>query len=108
MTFFPFYFPGISIYGDTFNDENFDIGHSEKGTISMSNRGANTNGSQFFIVFRTMQNLDGRHVAFGQVIDKASLVSCREWKREGCWKGERCWKGGRCWKRERCWKGGRC
>ncbi|KAK7116123.1 peptidyl-prolyl cis-trans isomerase slr1251-like [Littorina saxatilis] len=64
---------GISIYGDTFNDENFDVGHSERGTISMSNRGPNTNGSQFFIIFRSMQNLDGRHVAFGQVIDKASL-----------------------------------
>lgn len=64
---------GMSIYGDTFNDENFSIGHSERGTISMSNRGPNTNGSQFFICFRSMQNLDGRHVAFGQIIDKASL-----------------------------------
>ncbi|KAK7477846.1 hypothetical protein BaRGS_00030924 [Batillaria attramentaria] len=64
---------GISIYGDTFNDENFDIGHSEKGTISMSNRGPNSNGSQFFIIMRSMQSLDTRHVAFGQVIDKASL-----------------------------------
>lgn len=64
---------GLSIYGDTFNDENFNVGHSERGTVSMSNRGPNTNGSQFFIIFRSMQNLDGRHVAFGQIIDKASL-----------------------------------
>lgn len=64
---------GISIYGDVFNDENFEVGHSEKGTVSMSNRGNNTNASQFFITFRDLRNLDGRHVAFGQVIDKASL-----------------------------------
>nr|UMA82676.1 venom-related protein peptidyl-prolyl isomerase [Conus ebraeus] len=64
---------GTSIFGDKFNDENFEIGHSEKGTISMSNRGRDTNGSQFFITAREMRNLDGRHVAFGQIMDKASL-----------------------------------
>ncbi|XP_076465589.1 uncharacterized protein LOC143297237 [Babylonia areolata] len=64
---------GVSIYGDTFSDENHDIGHSERGTVSMSNRGFNTNGSQFFIIFQEMRNLDGKHVAFGQIIDKASL-----------------------------------
>jgi cyclophilin family peptidyl-prolyl cis-trans isomerase len=64
---------GISMYGDTFNDENFDIGHSERGTIAMANKGANTNGSQFFVLFRSWQYLDGYHVAFGQVVGKESL-----------------------------------
>ncbi|XP_076444262.1 peptidyl-prolyl cis-trans isomerase A-like [Babylonia areolata] len=69
---------GVSIFGEIFNDENFDIGLSETGTMAMSNRGANTNGSQFFIVFRSMQSLDGRHVAFGQIVDKASLEFLRK------------------------------
>ncbi|CAL1526118.1 unnamed protein product [Lymnaea stagnalis] len=64
---------GISMYGDTFNDENFQIGISEKGTVAMANRGPNTNGSQFFVTFRSWQFLDNLHVAFGQVVGKDSL-----------------------------------
>ncbi|KAI8793352.1 peptidyl-prolyl cis-trans isomerase cyp6, partial [Biomphalaria glabrata] len=64
---------GISMFGDTFNDENFIIGLSEKGTVAMANRGPNSNGSQFFITFRSWQYLDNLHVAFGQVVGKESL-----------------------------------
>jgi len=64
---------GISMYGDTLNDENFDVGMSEKGTIAMANKGPNSNGSQFFITFRSWQYLDGYHVGFGQVVGKESL-----------------------------------
>ncbi|BFY97187.1 hypothetical protein BsWGS_00227 [Bradybaena similaris] len=64
---------GISMYGDTFYDENFEIGFGEKGTLGMANRGPNSNGSQFFITFRKWRYLDRIHVAFGQVIGKESL-----------------------------------
>lgn len=40
---------GESIYGGVFDDESFSVRHKRPGLISMSNRGRNTNASQFFI-----------------------------------------------------------
>lgn len=57
-----------SIYGETFNDENFVISHSSGGIVSYANRGTDTNGSQFFITFGASRFLDKRHVAFGKVV----------------------------------------
>lgn len=62
---------GQSIYGSTFADE-INAHKVVKGTLAMANRGANTNGSQFFIVTQTNQpSLDGHYTVFGQ-IDPAS------------------------------------
>ena len=65
---------GWSIYGETFPDENFNIKHSSAGILSMANQGPNTNSSQFFITFAPCPVLDGKHIAFGKLIEGKEVL----------------------------------
>lgn len=65
---------GESIYGEKFEDE-INKHKIIAGTLAMANAGPNTNGSQFFIVTEAPQpHLDGKHTAFGQVIEGMDVV----------------------------------
>jgi len=66
---------GVSIYGKTFEDENFNIKHTDPGLLSMANNGPNTNNSQFFITLNKTDWLDGKHVVFGKIKSNLNILN---------------------------------
>ncbi|PXF42935.1 Peptidyl-prolyl cis-trans isomerase B [Gracilariopsis chorda] len=65
---------GKSIYGAKFDDENFKLRHTSRGLLSMANAGPNTNGAQFFVLFKEAPWLDGRHVVFGKLSEGHNVL----------------------------------
>ncbi|KAF4760773.1 hypothetical protein N7455_001218 [Penicillium solitum] len=61
---------GESIWGKYFADE-FEgpLKHDARGTLSMANKGKNTNSSQFFLAYRALPHLNLKHTVFGRLID---------------------------------------
>merc|ERR1719476_170732 len=62
---------GESIYGGKFNDEagGLALRHAKRGLLSMANSGRDTNGSQFFVLFKPAHHLNGKHVVFGEIVE---------------------------------------
>ena len=63
-----------SIYGKEFEDETFKVKHDRPGILSMYNKGPNTNGSQFIITMAPIPWIDGKNVAFGEVIEGMEVL----------------------------------
>jgi len=66
---------GESIWKKPFRDE-FKPGYTfdKAGILAMANRGANTNGSQFFITTKPAPWLNGYYTIFGKVVDGMKVV----------------------------------
>ncbi|MEN2497344.1 MAG: hypothetical protein MHMPM18_001733, partial [Marteilia pararefringens] len=66
----------VSIYDQApFDDENFIVSHNQPGIISMAKVGdSNKNGSEFFITCSDCGNLDGKYVAFGQILPESMHI----------------------------------
>jgi len=67
-----------SIYGALFEDENFRVRHARAGLLSMASTGPASNGFQFFITLAPAPQLDGKHVAFGRVIEGLEVLGMVE------------------------------
>lgn len=67
---------GQSIYGGNFRDE-FDnrLTHSGRGILSMANSGPHSNGSQFFILYKSAHHLDHKHTVFGKVVGGLGTIT---------------------------------
>lgn len=70
---------GTSIWNKTFEDEfKPNLIHQGRGILSMANSGPNTNGSQFFITFRSCRHLDRKHTVFGKIVGGLETLNAIE------------------------------
>ncbi|KAL3526886.1 hypothetical protein ACH5RR_011542 [Cinchona calisaya] len=70
---------GESIWGKPFKDEvNSKLLHSGRGVVSMANSGPHTNGSQFFILYKSATHLNFKHTVFGGVVGGLTTLSAME------------------------------
>ncbi|TEB39030.1 peptidylprolyl isomerase-like protein 2 [Coprinellus micaceus] len=72
---------GESYWGTPFRDE-YDAknaaAHDSRGIIAMANKGANTNGSQFYITFKAAAHLDKKHTVFGKLVGGEDVLDALE------------------------------
>lgn len=70
---------GESIWGKSFKDEvDSRLLHSGRGVVSMANSGPHTNGSQFFILYKSATHLNFKHTVFGGVVGGLLTLSAME------------------------------
>jgi peptidyl-prolyl cis-trans isomerase-like protein 2 len=72
---------GESYWGTPFRDE-YDMKgaakHDSRGIIAMANKGAATNGSQWYITFGATPNLDNKHTVFGKLVGGDEVLNALE------------------------------
>ncbi len=62
--------PGYQFKNEVFDDLKFD----RAGLLGMANSGADTNGSQFFITYKELPDLDGGYTIFGEVLEGLDIA----------------------------------
>lgn len=63
---------------DCFADETFAVKHSRPGIIGLSSVGPHSNNSQFYVTLEALPWLDGKKVAFGQVVEGMRVLRVLE------------------------------
>lgn len=56
------------------NEIDPDLSHAEKGMVAMANSGPDTNGSQWYITYDDVSQLDGGYTIFGKVVEGMDVV----------------------------------
>ncbi|KAF9474094.1 cyclophilin-like protein [Pholiota conissans] len=72
---------GESYWSTPFRDE-YDLKgaakHDSRGILAMANKGANTNGSQFYLTFKPASHLDKKHTVFGKLVGGDDVLDALE------------------------------
>ncbi|KAL8696606.1 MAG: hypothetical protein Q9201_007574, partial [Fulgogasparrea decipioides] len=69
--------------GQSFWNKNFDdeldgpLKFDRRGVLAMANKGKNTNGSQFFITYRSTPHLARKHTIFGSIVEDSSFETLK-------------------------------
>lgn len=70
---------GESIFGKNMKDElDQKLLHDGRGVLSMANSGKDTNGSQFFITYKSCAHLNYKHSVFGKVVGGFEVLAAME------------------------------
>ncbi|KAF8807702.1 cyclophilin-like protein [Phlegmacium glaucopus] len=72
---------GESYWGTPFRDEHDLKGaakHDSRGIVAMANKGANSNGSQFYLTFKAAAHLDKKHTVFGKLVGGEDVLDALE------------------------------
>ncbi|KAF5374836.1 hypothetical protein D9758_000390 [Tetrapyrgos nigripes] len=72
---------GESYWGTPFRDE-YDLKgaakHDSRGVVAMANKGAGTNGSQWYVTFKETPHLDRKHTVFGKLVGGEDVLDALE------------------------------
>jgi peptidyl-prolyl cis-trans isomerase B (cyclophilin B) len=60
--------------GYKFDDENLTGATYPAGTVAMANSGPNTNGSQFFLVYKDSTQLQPKYTPFGTIVSGLNII----------------------------------
>lgn len=78
--------------GYEFQNEDSDLTFDKAGVVAMANAGRDTNGSQFFITFGPVPQLNGGYTIFGQVtsgMDVVNAITRRDPERSPSFEGDK-------------------